>query len=118
MNAFRVLLGMMIIWIIGITGLVASNHGWNLIPIFFGDIVALTWPGQFNADFTCFLILSGLWVAWRHQFSSIGLLLMPIAIFFGIMFLSIYMLIISFTTKGQITAMLLGTARANAMKEV
>jgi len=64
MNAFRFLLAIMILWILGITGVVAYNHGLNLVPIFFGDMASLTWPGQFNADFICFLILSGLWVAY------------------------------------------------------
>ena len=118
MNYFRILLCTMIIWIICFTMIVGINHGWNLIPIFFRDIISLTWPGQFNADFMCFLVLSGLWVAWRHQFSPIGLVLMPIAFFFGIMFLSIYLLIISFTTKGKTTAMLIGTERLNKLSEV
>jgi hypothetical protein len=118
MNYFRILLGIMIVWIMGLTAVVGINHGWNLIPIFFGDIISLTWPGQFNADFMCFLVLSGLWVAWRHQFSSLGWFLMPIAFFFGIMFLSIYLLVISFTTKGEIKAMLIGTERMIKLKKV
>ena len=54
MNAFRSLMVAMIIWIIGITGIVAYKHGLNLVPIFFGDMASLTWPGQFNADFFLF----------------------------------------------------------------
>jgi len=113
MNAFRTLLVIMIIWIIGVTGIVAFNHGWNLIPIFFGDMVSLTWPGQFNADFMCFLLLSGLWVAWRNQFSPMGLVLLPIAIFFGIMFLAPYLLVVSYQVNGDIKKLLLGTARVS-----
>lgn len=40
-------------------------RGWNFMPVFFRDIIALTWPGQFNLDFSCLLSLSGLWLAWR-----------------------------------------------------
>lgn len=69
MRAFRLLLAVMIVGILTITGVVGFKHGWNLLPIFFGDIVSLTWPGQFNFDFMCFLLLSGLWLAWRHHFS-------------------------------------------------
>lgn len=113
MKAFQILLVIMIIWILGITGVVAFNHGWNLIPIFFGDIVSLTWPGQFNSDFLCFLLISGLWVAWRHNFSPIGLVLLPIAIFFGIMFLAPYLLIASYQANGDIVKLLIGTAKVN-----
>ena len=75
MSAFRILLTIFIIGIIGFTGIVIFNHGWNLLPIFFGDMAAMTWPGQFNFDFMCFLILSGLWLAWRHHFLLVDLLL-------------------------------------------
>lgn len=40
--------------------MVGASHAWNLFPVFFGDIAAMTWAGQFNADFTGFLLLSGL----------------------------------------------------------
>ena len=88
MKAFRFLLVIFIIGISTITGLVGVKHGWNLLPIFFGDIASLTWPGQFNADFLCFLILSGLWLAWRHHFSPGGLLLGCLGFFGGIMLLA------------------------------
>jgi len=29
----------------------------------------MQWPGQFNLDFMCMLLLAGLWVSWRHRFS-------------------------------------------------
>ena len=75
MSAFRILLAIVIISIIGFTGIVIFNHGWNLLPIFFGDMEAMTWPGQFNFDFMCFLVLSALWLAWRHHFPPGGLAL-------------------------------------------
>ena len=63
MRAFRTLL--LLIWLViaGYTALVVAHHGANLLPVFFGDIASLTWPGQFNLDFLCMLLLSGLWVA-------------------------------------------------------
>jgi hypothetical protein len=36
MGAFRILLTVFIISILGITGFVVFNHGWNLVLIFFG----------------------------------------------------------------------------------
>ena len=67
----------MIVVLFAYTGIVGIRHGWNLFAIFFGDIAAMTWPGQFNLDFTCLLMFTGLWLAWRHHFSPAGLALGP-----------------------------------------
>jgi hypothetical protein len=114
MVAFRLLLALFIIAIVSFTGVVISNHGWNLLPIFFGDIVSMTWPGQFNFDFLCFLILSGLWLAWRHHFSPGGLVLGVFGLFGGIMFLAPYLLIASYSSGGDIKILFLGKVRANS----
>ncbi len=92
MFPFRLLLMVMLAGIVIYTAIVGMNHGWNLVPIFFGDMAAMNWPGQFNFDFMCFLILSATWVAWRNQFSPAGLGLSVLALFGGMLFLSIYLL--------------------------
>ena len=75
MTLFRVFLVTIILVVNIYTAVVIANHGMGLYPIFFGDIAAMTWPGQFNLDFLGFLLMSGLWVAWRHAFSAGGLIL-------------------------------------------
>ena len=72
MTAFRILLVALWTIIVVYTGIVIANHGWGLLEIFFRDMAAMGWPGQFNLDFTSLLTLSALWVAWRHQFSGGG----------------------------------------------
>jgi len=114
MTAFRILLFALFLNIIVYTAIVIGNHGANLVPDFLGDIAAVGWPGQFNVDFTSFLILSALWVAWRHHFSPVGLVLAVPALFGGIMFLAPYLLIASYAAKGDIRILLLGSARAGA----
>ena len=114
MGAFRVLLAIFIIVIISFTCVVISNHGWTLLPIFFGDIATMTWPGQFNFDFMCFLILSGLWLAWRHHFSVGGLVLGVVGVFGGIMLLAPYLLIASYKANGDAKILLLGKVRAES----
>ncbi len=113
MNLFRALLVLMLIVLSAYTAIVIANHGINLLAVFFGDMAAMAWPGQFNLDFLGFLILSGIWTAWRHQFSLAGLGLGVLAFFGGMMFLTIYLLIVSLKTKRDIRAMLLGVARAS-----
>jgi len=90
------------------TGLVISNHGMNLLPIFFGDMAEMGWPGQFNLDFMIFLALSALWTAWRNGFSPAGLGLAIIAFFGGAGFLLPYLLLLSIQTKGNVRHMLTG----------
>jgi hypothetical protein len=111
MFAFRGFLVAIFVLIAGYTFVVASNHGMNLLPVFFGDMAAMEWPGQFNLDFTCMLLLSGLWVSWRHQFSAAGLVLGLVAVFGGALFLSAYLFFTSIRVKGDIRALLLGEAR-------
>ena len=112
MTLFRILLALMFVAICGYTAVVVAHHGLDLFSVFFGDMAKLMWPGQFNLDFFTFLLLSGLWVSWRHQFSPAGLGLALIAVFGGMLFLSGYLLFHSFKTNGDIKALLLGEARA------
>lgn len=96
------------------TLVVITNHGINLLPVFFGDMAQLAWPGQFNLDFMRFLALSALWVAWRHQFSGAGLALAVLAFFGGAVFLSVYLFIHSFKVNNNLVALLVGPSRVNA----
>jgi hypothetical protein len=112
-SAFRVLLAFMTLGIISFTGIVGFNHGWNLLPIFFGDMLAMTWAGQFNFDFMCFLTLSGLWLAWRHHFTVGGIVLGCLGFFGGIMVLAPYLLIAGYRADGNVKILLLGKVRAN-----
>jgi hypothetical protein len=113
-TAFRVLLIAMCAILVGYTGVVIANHGMGLINVFFGDMAAMGWPGQFNLDFMFMLTLSALWVAWRHQFSGAGLALGVLAFFGGSLFLTTYLVIVSGQARGDIKEVLLGMARATA----
>ncbi|MFN9780624.1 MAG: hypothetical protein ACK58T_26475 [Phycisphaerae bacterium] len=93
--------------LVAYTLIVIQNHGMTLMPVFFGDMAAMAWPGQFNLDFMGFLILSALWTAWRNGFSALGLILAVVAAFGGMAFLSIYVLILSLGTD-SIRDILLG----------
>jgi hypothetical protein len=108
MTAFRTYLAAMALTIFFYTAVVIANHGWNLLPVFFGDMGKLAWAGQFNLDFMFMLTLSALWVAWRHGFSAGGLALAFLAATLGSAFLSMYLLVVSFHVKGDVRALVLG----------
>ncbi len=114
MQAFRALLIVLWALIAGYTTIVISNHGMGLLSVFFGDMAAMGWPGQFNLDFMSLLTLSALWVAWRHHFSTAGLALGALALFGGGLFLTTYLFVVSIQAGGDMKEVLLGKTRANA----
>jgi hypothetical protein len=114
MTLFRLFLVTCLIIITSYTMVTIANHGINFLPVFFAALAEMAWPGQFNLDFYCFLLLAGLWTAWRHHFSAGGIALGVAMTFLGFPLLSGYLLIASFKTNGDIKAMLLGEGRAKA----
>lgn len=108
MAQFRLLLIAITVVIIVFTIAAVANDGWNLLPHFFGPIFALTWQGQFNMDFTTYLILSGVWMAWRGGFTGgsigLGLLAPPL----GILFLAPYLIYLIGKSGGDPKRLLLG----------
>jgi hypothetical protein len=112
MAAFRIILVSWLLVISVYTAFVVNEHGMGLFTVFFGDIAAMGWPGQFNLDFMGFLFLSGLWVAWRHHFSPLGLGLALVAFLGGIPFLTVYLLIVSRQPGCDMKTVMLGAHRA------
>jgi hypothetical protein len=112
MTAFRILLALVFVVVVSYTVPVVARHGLGLFPIFFGDIAKLGWPGQFNVDFTGLLTLSGLWLAWRHHFSPVGLALGVLGFLGGAPVLTAYLLLASYSVNGDVAALLLGRLRA------
>jgi len=113
MTAFRTLLIAMAVVLASYTAIVISNHGLGLLPVFFGDMATMGWPGQFNLDFMFMLALAAIWVAWRHEFSAAGFALGALAFFGGALFLTIYLLIVSMQVQGDVHRMLLGSRRSH-----
>ena len=114
MILFRAFLMAAFCVIAGYTAIVVGMHGSDFLPLFNADILDMTWRGQFNTDFLCFLLLSAIWISWRNDFSPAGLMLGVVAVFGGMLFLSVYLLIASFAARGDAAVLLLGPRRAAA----
>lgn len=108
MTAFRTFAAALFLAIASYTAVTISQYGLGVFPIFFGDLASFSWRGQFNFDFALYLILSGLWMAWRSGFSRNSIASGVIAPLFGMVFLSAYVLYLSFKTDGDIRKLLLG----------
>jgi hypothetical protein len=106
MTFLRTFLGVFAVALVAYTAVVIANHGWNPFAVFFGDMLAMNWAGQFNFDFSGFLTLSALWTAWRNGFSPLGLVLALVAFFGGMLFLSLYLLVLSASARdiGELVA--------------
>lgn len=111
MRLFQALIAALWVVLVVYTVAVIARHGMGLIPIYFGDIARMGWPGQFNLDFLCFLTLSALWTAWRGGFSAPSLLLAVVAFFGGAGFLLPFLLILTIRARGDMAAVLLGVRR-------
>lgn len=85
-----------------------AGHGINFIPLYLSDIAAMTWRGQINLDFTGYLLLSGLWIAWRNGFSKAGCALGGAASILGMPVFSAYLLYLTYQSKGDMRQVLLG----------
>lgn len=67
-------------------------EGADLFGVFFQNVVAVNWSGQFNLDFLCYLTLSGIWIMWRNRFSGRSILLGFAAMVLGIVLFAPYVL--------------------------
>ncbi|MEQ9299567.1 MAG: hypothetical protein RIF33_13425 [Cyclobacteriaceae bacterium] len=108
MLIFRILLAVFFIIIATYSGIVIADYGFTLFPIFINDMLSMTWSGQFNLDFSLYLALSGIWIAWRQRFSLIGIVLGVIASILGMAVFAPYLLAATFKAEGDIKTVLLG----------
>ena len=116
MNLFRLFLVVIMVGVAFYTAIVVANYGMGPAAVFFSDISELNWHGQFNLDFLGYLLLSGFWIAWRSEFSAIGLLLGLGGVFLGAPYLCGYLLVESLNTRGDAAALLLGKRRAARLR--
>ncbi len=91
------------------TVVVIGREGLNLFAVFLGNMMAWNWSGQFNLDFLTYLLLSGLWVAWREGFSIRGWALGALASVLGIVFFGPLLLLWWWQANGRMDRVLLGT---------
>lgn len=108
MTQFRSVLIVMTVAILVFTGAAVANEGINLLVPFFQPVLAMTWQGQFNVDFSCYLILSGIWMAWRGGFSRSSIALGVLAPPFGILFFAPYLVYLIAQNGGDPRRLLLG----------
>lgn len=108
MTGFRVALTVFLVCLLPYTLVTGLTQGWNLVPVFLGDLFAVTWRGQFNLDFLTFLLLAAFWVSWHDGFSLRAMGLSVLTVCLGMSFLAAYLLYLSVRTGGDSHVLLLG----------
>lgn len=90
------------------TGLAVNNEGWTLFQVITANIAAFNWNGQFNLDFSCYLMLSGIWIMWRNKFSASSIFMAVAAMIIGIMAFAPYLFLLLIKEKGNLSKVLVG----------
>lgn len=107
-NLLKLLLILQTIIVLVYTVIAFKNEGANLFSIFLSNIQSLTWNGQFNLDFSAYLILSGLWIVWRNKYSLFSIFLGMIASILGIIVFAPYLLYLLWKENGNLKKLLIG----------
>jgi hypothetical protein len=85
-----------------------KNEGLALFQIAIDNVLSMTWNGQFNADFSCYLVLSGLWIMWRNEYKLSAIIVAILAMILGIIFFATYLFYLLITEKGNLKKVLVG----------
>jgi len=111
MLALRIICGILVGLVAVYTLVTIGREGLDLISPFFGDLFALGWPGQFNLDFSTYLILSTVWFLWRNAFSTQAIAFAPLVCVGGMLVLGPYLIWLSFRVHRRMDVLLLGPTR-------
>lgn len=107
-NLFKTLLIIQTTTLLVYTFIAFKNEGADLLSVFLTNIQSLNWNGQFNADFMCYLTLSGIWIMWRNKFTLSSIIIAIIAMIMGIIVFAPYLLYLFFKEKGDAKKFLIG----------
>jgi NADH:ubiquinone oxidoreductase subunit 2 (subunit N) len=93
-SAFSAVLCVLFLAALVYTLVVISREGMNFADPFISSLLSVTWSGQFNLDFLCYLMLSGLYVMWRGRFRASAVLMGALCMVLGILVFAPYLLYI------------------------
>lgn len=107
-NFLRILLILQLLTVGTFTVLAIINEGPNFMAVFLSNLQTFGWNSQFGLDFSSYLVLSGVWIAWRNRFSQQSILLALVAAVLGIIVFAPYFLWLLMVEKGDIKRVLIG----------
>lgn len=115
MLVLRMICGVLFAILAIYTAITISRDGMDLVTPFFSDILSLTWPGQFNVDFSSYLVLGTIWFVWRNDGATLSLVLAPVVLTGGMLVLAAYLIWLSYRVDARMDVLFLGRRRARSM---
>ena len=103
--------GLLILQTIGLllyTAIAIQNDGFNFLARALEFATSGQWRGQFALDFSCYLLLSFLWIMWRNKFTLASVLLGLAAAVLGIIVFAPYLLYLLAKEEGNLVKVLVG----------
>jgi hypothetical protein len=107
-NLFKTLLVIQSLGLLAYTFIAFQTEGATLFSVALNNLKSLTWSGQFNLDFLCYLTISGIWIMWRNKFSRISILVGTCAMILGIVFFAPYFLWLMNKENGDLKRVIVG----------
>ncbi|MCE1190279.1 MAG: hypothetical protein LWX56_14215 [Ignavibacteria bacterium] len=90
------------------TLMVIKFEGMNFVPVFIHNISQFSWSGQFNLDFSFYLVLSAIWIIWRNGPGVKSFILAIAALAGGTLFFSLYLAYVIIAEKGDLARVVTG----------
>lgn len=90
------------------TIITVQNEGFVFLERAMEFVQTMQWIGQFSLDFSCYLLLSALWILWRNQFSRSSIVMATAAAILGIIVFAPYWLFLIHKEQGNIKRVLIG----------
>ena len=91
-RALFLLLALQTLSLLVYTVFAIQTDGLNLFAVLIDNVKALGWSGQFNLDFACYLVLSGLWIMQRGKFKAPAIAAGLAAMVLGIVFFAPFLM--------------------------
>ena len=108
MTALRLLILSMTLVMVLATLWAMIHHGPDFYTPFVMGLVPMDWQSHVNLDFALYLVLSGLWLAWRSGFTAAGIVTGVLAANLGMVVLGPVVLVLIARAGGDPAQLLLG----------
>lgn len=109
--ALKALLALQTAGLLLYTARVGAANGWDFIGVAWSNVLSMSWNGQFSLDFSCYLLLSGVWIMWRNKFSLSAIVIATVAMILGIIVFAPYVGYLLLKEQGNIEKVLLGNRK-------
>ena len=114
MTQLRILITVLLLGLIGYALILVLDGRFDFITPFLSTIPALTWQGHINLDFLSYLVLVGVWIAWRSGFTPTGNFLGVLSVLSGMLFFAPYLLYLISRSNNDPRKLLLGVHAEHA----